>query len=80
MIWVSSCFYNPNKQIALNLSGSDAATPTYAIIPGDYITPNPISMADSPIWIYSPTKPGELGYKPTGTRIVSPFGIKYIYH
>ena len=79
MEWLPYCFYDPSTQIAVDLSGP-LGPPVYSILPGNTVTPRPISMADSPLWVKCPLKPGQLGYSPTGTRIVSPFGIKYIYH
>ncbi len=77
MQYASHCYYNPDRQLCLNLAGSDSLRPVYAI--GDILTPNPISMHDSPRWIQNTIPPGQIGYRPEGYMIVSPFGIKYIY-
>jgi len=71
-------YYNPDRQILLNLNGSDER-PCYAIVPGEIVTANPISMHDSPLWIRNRIPRGQMGYLPQGFRIVSPFGIKYVY-
>lgn len=77
MQYVSHCYYNPDRDLVLNLAGSDSLRPMYAV--GDCLTPNPISMHESPLWIHNTIPPGQLGYRPHGYKIVSPFGIKYVY-
>lgn len=78
MEWHSECYYNPDRQFTLNLNGSDGP-PAYAIVPGNIVTPRPVSMRDSPLWVKNTIPRGQLGYLPQGHRIVSPFGIKYVY-
>ena len=76
MEWLPYCYYNPDRQLAIKLNGP-FDPPKYAI--GDIVTPRPVSMHDSPLWVKNSFPKGHLGYLPHGYRIVSPFGIKYVY-
>ena len=70
-------YYHLPNSLVLNLDGTHGERPMYSV--DDVITPNPVSMADSPKWVHNAIPRGQLGYLPHGHLIVSPFGIKRIY-
>ena len=78
MPWLEECAYNPDRRVLINLNGS-YGPPAYAILGTDIVTPRPINMKESPKWVRNTIPKGQLGYLPEGHRIVSPFGIKYVY-
>lgn len=76
-MYYASKYYHHPSALVLNLSGSDSLNPVYAV--DDVVTPHPVSMADSPKWVHNPIPRGQLGYRPHGYLIVSPFGVKRVY-
>lgn len=76
-MYYCSKYYHLPHSLVLNLSGSDSLRPVYAV--DDVITPNPVSMADSPKWVHNSIPRGQPGYLPHGFLLVSPFSIKRVY-
>ena len=76
MEYCSKYYYHPDRSFVLDLSGTGRM---YVVVPDDVMTPEPISVRDSPKWVHNPIPRGQIGYLPDGYILVSPFRVRRVY-